>query len=159
MAFAAFGAIISAILAALPYLLGAGVISVGTFIFVNSQFAKLKFKLFQFSRIQKDIIKAREAEKRTDEVAASLNAGERTIARQAATEITNAQIEKFENKKSEIILIIEAGLGRLRRSRIEAIKKAKSAKSSEKFNKGLEKLDESIRKLETLITDMNNAKP
>jgi hypothetical protein len=155
----AISALIGAILSILPYLLGAGVISAGTFVFVNSQFAKLKFKMLQFKGIQKDIFKAREAEKRSEEVAASLKSSERTIARQAAEDITNSHIERFEKKKSEITTIIEAGLGRLSESRLKAIKKAKNAKTPEKFQKGLEKLDEAIHKLETLLMELNDTKP
>jgi CTP-dependent riboflavin kinase len=115
--------------------------------------------MLQFKGIQKDIFKAREAEKRSEEVAASLKSSERTIARQAAEDITNSHIERFEKKKSEITTIIEAGLGRLSESRLKAIKKAKNAKTPEKFQKGLEKLDEAIHKQETLLMELKDTKP
>jgi len=152
-------AIVNAIVAMLPFLLGAGVISLGTYLFVNSQFAKLKFKQFQLRRIEKKIEKSRLAEEVSREVTASFSKEERAVAKRTAKEATQKHIDEFNDKRAEIVAILEAGLARLSESRDQAFKNAKDAKSPEKFEEGIEKLDDAIEQLQATLNEIENDDP
>jgi hypothetical protein len=140
-------------------LLATGVISLGYYVLLNKLFGTAKFKQVRLNRLVRKIGKSRAAEVATLEMVKTLPEEDKDLAIKAAAEATASLVNAYNEKRSEIVTLFESGLTKLSECRQESIKKARHAKSPEKFQKGISKLDEAITKLESALDDLRVAAP
>jgi len=136
-----------------PFLLVAAVGVVGATTLLSTQFGKLKLKGYQLRRLRRGIEKAQQDELRSEQVTVALSEDERALARKTAQNSTMSLADRFEQKRSEILLVIDAGIAELSNTRNNLIKNAKDAKSSHVFERNIKKLDKKIQLLESLRTE------
>jgi hypothetical protein len=159
IAVAAAIAVFNAIMLILPFLLAAGVISGATYAFLTSTLAKVKFKYHQLGSLQNKIIKSRNAELNAANVTGFLSPDEKASAVQEAAKDTEKLIKAYNDKRNEMLKLLEASLKRLEESKKKKVLRAKKVKSSEKFRQQISKLDGLITKLEASIEEIKSLTP